>query len=580
MGDDSYFRYGAILGAAFSVALVLTLLLWVGGARSAARGGGTVTVLDVAGSVDSLDPGYWYYETDYTELGQTTQRWLYGWKANASSPTPDLATAMPVLSNGDRTLTIHIRRGVHYSAPLQHVTVSAADIKYAMERCFAASVGNGYAFTYYGEIVGAPPRPTSTVPEISGIEAPNPSTLVINTRVPVGVLTDAQALGLPCTIPVPQAYAARYDRGAVSSYGQHQVYTGPYMFRGAGNGTVPSASYRSGKLIVLVRNPSWRRSNDPIRAARFDQIVIEGGNDITAASHQILSGRSMMSGDFAAPPTAILSRGLRSRRRQFVITPSGGSRYIALNTTVKPLDNVNFRRAIAAVINRNALRLTRGGPVVGTVATHFIPPQMPGFEQAGGTAGNPADDFYANPNGNVALAESYMKKAGYLNGQYTGPPLLAVADDGPPASNTAQAVRSQLGQIGIKLTFREVPHATMLTKYCEVPKAAGGDLPDGRLGEGLLRLPEHDHAGVLRAEHRPVGQHEHGPGQRSDAEHADGGGGAADRPDPARQRVGEPRQGDHEPGVRGRPGCGTTRSGSNPATSRACRGSSTAATGT
>ena len=379
---------------------------------------------------------------------------------------------MPVLSNGDRTLTIHIRRGVHYSAPLQHVTVSAADIKYATERCFAASVGNGYAFTYYGEIVGAPPRPTSTVPEISGIEAPNPSTLVINTRVPVGVLTDAQALGLPCTIPVPQAYAARYDRGAVSSYGQHQVYTGPYMFRGAGNGTVPSASYRSGKLIVLVRNPSWRRSNDPIRAARFDQIVIEGGNDITAASHQILSGRSMMSGDFAAPPTAILSRGLRSRRRQFVITPSGGSRYIALNTTVKPLDNVNFRRAIAAVINRNALRLTRGGPVVGTVATHFIPPQMPGFEQAGGTAGNPADDFYANPNGNVALAESYMKKAGYLNGQYTGPPLLAVADDGPPASNTAQAVRSQLGQIGIKLTFREVPYATMLTKYCEVPKAA------------------------------------------------------------------------------------------------------------
>ena len=75
-----------------------------------------MTVLDVAGSVDSLDPGYWYYETDYTELGQTTQRWLYGWKANASSPTPDLATAMPVLSNGDRTLTIHIRRGVHYSA--------------------------------------------------------------------------------------------------------------------------------------------------------------------------------------------------------------------------------------------------------------------------------------------------------------------------------------------------------------------------------------------------------------------------------------------------------------------------------
>ena len=65
-----------------------------------------------------------------------------------------------------------------------------------------------------------------------------------------------------------------------------------------------------------------------------------------------------------------------------------------------------------------------------------------------------------------------MKKAGYPSGKYTGPPLLTVADNEAPASNTAQAVQSQLAQIGIKLTFREVPHATMLSKFCGVPKAA------------------------------------------------------------------------------------------------------------
>ena len=53
---------------------------------------------------------------------------------------------------------------------------------------------------------------------------------------------------------------------------------------------------------------------------------------------------------------------------------------------------------------------------------------MPGFEQAGGNAG-PGYDFYANPNGNLALAESYMKKAGYPSGKYTGPPLLTIADN-------------------------------------------------------------------------------------------------------------------------------------------------------
>ncbi len=57
------------------------------------------------------------------------------------------------------------------------------------------------------------------------------------------------------------------------------------------------------------------------------------------------------------------------------------------------------------MINRNALRQTRGGPAVGTVATHFIPPLMPGFDQAGGNAG-PGYDFYKNPNGDLNAGAS------------------------------------------------------------------------------------------------------------------------------------------------------------------------------
>src|ERR671936_1044021 len=50
------------------------------------KSGGTVTVLESAGGVDSLDPGYWYYQTDYADLGMTTQRWLYMWKPNDTTP--------------------------------------------------------------------------------------------------------------------------------------------------------------------------------------------------------------------------------------------------------------------------------------------------------------------------------------------------------------------------------------------------------------------------------------------------------------------------------------------------------------
>jgi peptide/nickel transport system substrate-binding protein len=441
------------------------------GSSTAAKNGGSVTLLEAAGGVDNLDPGYWYYQTDYTDLGHPTQRTLYSFGPTDTAPQPDLATAMPVVTDGGKTITMHIRSGIHYSPPLQNRTVTAADIKYAMERCFGSGIGNGYSGAYYPQIVGAPSAPTAKIPQISGLQAPNASTLVIKTKAPVGVLTDANALAMFCTTPVPESYAAKYDKGAQSTYGMHQVFTGPYMIQGAGSGTIPSASYQPGKLLVLVRNPSWQRSTDAIRPAHVNQITFKGGNDVTVASRQILNGQSMMSGDYATPPVPILKAGLTSSQKsQFYIKPSLGVRYIALNTTIPPLNNVNFRRAIAAVINRTALRLTRGGPALGTIATHFIAPAFPGFDQAGGTAG-PGYDFYASQNGNLALAQSYMKKAGFPSGKYTGPPLLTVADNQPPASNTGEAVQSQLAQLGIKLTYRAVPHATILSKFCGVPKA-------------------------------------------------------------------------------------------------------------
>lgn len=439
-------------------------------ATNAATGksGGTVTILDTAGSVDSLDPGYWYYQTDYEELGTTTQRWLYSWKPDSNTPTPDVAQGLPQVSDGGKTLTIKIKPGIKYSAPLANRTVTSKDVKYAMSRCFLPQVGNGYALVYWGDIEGAQAYSQGKATEVTGLQTPDDTTLVIKLTKPVGVLATGAALGLPCTAPVPQDYAEKYDKGKTSTYGEHQVFTGPYMIEGAGSGTVPQSGYQPGKLISLVRNPSWDKATD-FKPAYFDKIIIKNGGDVSVTSRQVLAGQSMMSGDSAVPPPAILKEGLTSKKSQFQISPSGGNRYIALNTKVKPLDNVNFRRAIAAVVDRNALRQTRGGPAVGTVATHFIPPDIPGFDQAGGNAG-PGYDFYKNPSGDVALAKEYMKKAGYPSGMYSGPPLLTIADNQSPAKETAEAFQQQLSQIGIKLQLREIPHASVIGKFCGTPK--------------------------------------------------------------------------------------------------------------
>jgi peptide/nickel transport system substrate-binding protein len=463
------------LVAAVGLSVLLAAALVASGCGSSKKSGtgkkgGEVTILEAAGGVDSLDPGYWYYQTDYSDLGQTTQRQLYGWPPDATDPAPDLATGKPTVSNGGKTLTIKIKTGIKYAPPHQTRVVKSADFKYALERCFLPSVSNGYANAYYSDIVGVKAFTGGKAKEISGIKTPDDSTLVINTTRPVGVLTTANALALTCTTPVPKEIAQKYDAKKTSTYGEHQAFTGPYMIAGTEKtGTVPPTGYSPGKILVLVRNPSWVKSTD-FRPANFDKITFKGGNAIAVASRQILSGQSMMSGDYAAPPTAILKAALKSRKDQLNIAPSQGIRFISLNTKVKPLDNINVRKAITAATDREALRITRGGETLGPIANHLIPPEMPGFEEAGGLAG-PGYDFLANPKGDLNLAKEYMKKAGYKNGLYSGPQLLVIADNQEPASKTGEAFQAQIEKLGFKLNFREVLHATVISK-CGTIKAA------------------------------------------------------------------------------------------------------------
>src|SRR3954454_13675447 len=99
-----------------------------GGAATAvtkgAKKGGHLDVLSL-GDVDSLDPGYWYYQYDYMALMEPTQRSLYGWEADKTSQTPDLASAQPQLTNGGKTITIKIRPGIKYSPGPVKRTVKA-----------------------------------------------------------------------------------------------------------------------------------------------------------------------------------------------------------------------------------------------------------------------------------------------------------------------------------------------------------------------------------------------------------------------------------------------------------------------
>jgi peptide/nickel transport system substrate-binding protein len=275
------------------------------------------------------------------------------------------------------------------------------------------------------------------------------------------------------TAPVPAEYARRYDAHNPSDYGYHQVATGPYMID----------RYKPGVDIHLVRNPNWSRRLD-FRPAYLDEIDMPQGNDdTTIASRRILTGSAMLSGDWSPPP-AILAQADEQRRRQLVIVPGNSVRYIALNTTIKPFDDVDVRRAISAAFDRKAMRLVRGGALIGDIPTHILPPGLPGFEEAGGLKG-PGDDFL-NPTGapNMELAADYMRKAGYPSGRYTGgQTFLMVGSAGGVAQKDAEIAKENLEKLGFKVLLRLVAQNTMYTKYCNVPAAKVAICPNVSWGK-------------------------------------------------------------------------------------------------
>jgi len=198
-----------------------------GASASGGKKGGTLTMLS-SGDVDNaLDPGYSYYQYDFI-LDSALHRTLYSYKPNSTQPTPDLATGPAQVSDGGKTITIHIRTGVKFSPPVNR-EVTSADVKYAMERDFLPQVANGYANAYWGDIIGSKPYAAGKAKSISGIQTPDKQTLVIHlSRTTAAVAIGAMA-ELTGTAPVPQEYAAKFDKGAHSTYGQHLVTIGLYM---------------------------------------------------------------------------------------------------------------------------------------------------------------------------------------------------------------------------------------------------------------------------------------------------------------------------------------------------------------
>ena len=428
-------------------------------AHQGQKKGGTLNVVSAEGW-QHLDPGESYFQIDYL-VQYAVQRPLYSFTPD-SKLTPDLAAGPPQISSDGKTVTVKIRPDVMWSPPLNRA-VTTADVKYAFERDFNPNVPNAYATSYY-PIVGAD---KSKGGPISGIDTPDKTTIVFHLTSNYGA-TFVQALTLPGSAPVPQSVAGPMDKHSPTTYDSavtKQAFSGPYMIQ----------SYQSGRSLTLVRNPNWKASSD-YRPAYADKIVWKAGGDPNVLARQTLGSPDLLMAD--GPPAPVLKTAFEQKKTQLSISTLG-QYYASLNTTRPPFDNVNLRRAAVAVSDRSAYLLARGGKLVGQVATHFLGPEVPGFQEAGGARGF-GIDFVSHPSGDMTVACKYMKAAGYPNCKYTGnAKLVIVGSNADPGPKEMQIVQSDLQKLGFKSTIKAVPQQTMYSKFCGYTKAEYNVCPTG-----------------------------------------------------------------------------------------------------
>jgi peptide/nickel transport system substrate-binding protein len=421
--------------------------------------GGTLNV-EQNEDYEHLDPGQSYFSLDY-DITNATQRSLFSYKPNTFSvATPDMAEGEAKISDDNKLITINIRKGVHFGPPVNR-EVTAADEVYALDRIANPNVANPYYEGYLSSIEGMKTAKGGPVP---GIKATGKYTLQIK-------LTEAQAgivvasMVLPFSAPVPEEYAKKFDAKKPSEYVNYMVATGPYMLKASSSGKILGTGYQPGKSATLVRNPNWSASTD-YRPAYLDQINVSIGGDPEVIGRQVLEGSHMVQTDTPASP--ILKLAFQQHKSQLQISPGSGSRYIAINNSNGPFKNVNLRKAYWAATDREALDKLRGGKLVTDIQTHYLWTGIPGFEEAGGYPG-PKVDYNEHPQGDMAVAEKYMKLAGYPSGKYTGTETLqVVGDSSPPANNVAEAANQTLKNLGFKTKLNLVEHTVMYSKYCGV----------------------------------------------------------------------------------------------------------------
>ncbi|HEY7875918.1 MAG TPA: ABC transporter substrate-binding protein [Actinomycetota bacterium] len=455
------------------------------------------------GFTDGFDPSGEYLNSAWGIYSNLMIRTLVGYNHVAGPAgneiVADLATEVPEPTDGGRTYTFRLKKGITFGPPVSRA-ITSDDVVYAMERIANKNVAAQYGYYYTPAIEGMREFASGDAETITGIETPDDRTIVFHLVEPAGDFLYRMAM--PAAGPIPREVGECFEQAG--QYGRYVVSSGPYMIQGADevdasscNSMEPMEGFNPNRELILVRNPDYDPATDSPEAREslpdeFHFLLNSNVKDIFA---KVQAGE--LEDEIAKAPAQVLREySTDPELEPFLEQSSSDSTwYLSFVLTEPPFDDVHVRRAVNLVMDKEGLRRAWGGPVTGDIATHVMPPSI--------TGGHPtAEEYDPYPSsgfsGDVEAARAEMALSRYDadgDGICDAPAckdVLHFTRNSSPWTDMVPIEETSLERIGITLVNRELED--FYTPWSNVPKsspiASGGgwgkDYADPSTFEGTL----------------------------------------------------------------------------------------------
>jgi len=452
-------------------------------AAGAPVNGGTL-LAGIPANPDHLDAAF-SATTEGWEILEATNDGLVTFRRTGggagSQVVPDLATALPAITDRGLVYTFHVRSGVHFSPPVNR-SVLPSDVKWSIERVLRMNTSN---VSWYTGIVGAVAYETHHAPSVSGIVANDRAmTISFHLTQPDGTFLDYLA------VPSAFVYPAGTPLKDISTDSQYRVATGPYMI----------SSYTPNQQVVLTRNPNFRPwPNTP--GGHLAKIQISVGVTPEQAVNETADGQ--LDWYFENPPPDRLAQLQRQYPSRVHKAPTGEIEYFSMNERLYPFNKLAVRQAVNYALNRQSMLKLEGGQ--GVVSENIIPPTF-------GTAYKQHTFYPYDP----AKAKQLIAGAGVGGAHVT---VWVLNTD--PYPNVAQYVASVLNSLGMVASVRVVDASVywdLIATQKDDPQIAynnwsqdfpeGEDFIDTQLnGQGIVNVGNNNQSNVnIQAYNRLIDQ--------------------------------------------------------------------------